>query len=320
MTGTPDLSVVVVTHNGRDLARATLRSARAGRGTAGVQWIVVDSGSTDGTPDALEREWPDVMVLRRPNIGFAAANNVGLAQARGRYVLLLNPDVEILEGTLGDLVEAMDRRPDVGAASVVQREAGGRLQPSMRRFPSPGRQLGEALLADRVPLLRRLQEPDTSEDHYARECPADWLVGAFLAVRADAVRTVGELDERFFLYSEETDWCFRIKQAGWEVRHLPVMEVVHHGGGYPRPDLAAQLSYSKILFARKHFGALKRLGLRLALILRHALRAAAFGVAVLASPSARARHRAERRALAVALGLYRPSLADASPPPQAIRS
>src|SRR5918998_1055209 len=110
----PDLSVIVVTFNGRDMALTTLRSARAAAGAASVEWIVADSGSTDGTPEAIERAFPDVLVLRGENRGFAAGNNRGLAVATGRHVLLLNPDVEIRSGTLEELVAAMDARPAIG--------------------------------------------------------------------------------------------------------------------------------------------------------------------------------------------------------------
>lgn len=301
------MTVIVVTHGGRDLALATLRSARSHAGAADVEWFVVDSGSEDGTPEAIEREQPAIRVIRRPNIGFAAANNIALEQARGRYALLLNPDVEFIEGTLAELVDTLDARPEVGAASVVQRGPDGSVLPTIRRFPSPARQLGEALGAGRVAGLRRLQEPETESSAYEHECGADWLVGAFLIVRAAALNEVGRLDERFFLYSEETDWCYRIKQAGWAIRHLPTAQVVHYGGSYPRPELAAQLSYSKLLFAAKHFGARKRAGLRAALILRHALRAIALGPLGAIRPAARPRLRSERRALAVALGRHHPS-------------
>lgn len=304
----PDLSVIVVTHNGSELARATLRSARARSGDLSLEWLVVDSGSSDGTADDIELEWPEIEVIRRPNIGFAAANNVALARAAGRYVLLLNPDVELVRGTLQDVVIALDARPDVGAASVVQRAPDGAIQPTIRRFPSALRQLGEAFCAERLPALRRLQEPETRMALYEREASADWLVGAFLAVRSSALRDVGPLDERFFLYSEETDWCYRLKRAGWDIRHLPFVEVVHHGGGYARPELAAQLSYSKLLFARKHFGRARGIGMMAALTLRHALRATGFAVLATVRPAARARARAERRALAVAVGRERPSL------------
>lgn len=133
----PDLSVVVVTYNRAELAMQTLRSARSAAGDIDVEWHVVDSGSAEPVADMIEREWHDVDVCRHVNAGFAAANNEGLRRARGRYVLLLNPDVEVMQGTLAELVSVLDARPEVGMASVVQRAPGGALQHSIRRDPRP---------------------------------------------------------------------------------------------------------------------------------------------------------------------------------------
>lgn len=304
----PDLSVIVVTHNGRELALATLRSAIGAAGRIRTEWLVVDAGSSDGTPDAIEREFGQVRVRRRGNRGFAASNNVALGEASGRYVLLLNPDVEIRDGTLADLVAAMDARPELGLASVVQRGGDGRLQRSIRRFPSPLRSLGEALFAAHWPFLRGLQEPEASRSRYERAGAADWLAGAFLVARGEAVDAVGPLDERFFLYSEEVDWCYRFWEAGWPVAHLPVMTITHHCGGSSDGDLRSQLTHSRLLFAGKHYGRARGLGIRASLLLGHAIRTAAFGAAAPARRRWRERARAELAGLRVALGLEGPPL------------
>jgi N-acetylglucosaminyl-diphospho-decaprenol L-rhamnosyltransferase len=303
---TPDLSVVVVTHNGRDMAIETLRSARAHTGALSVEWLVVDNGSTDGTPDALAAEFPDLVIERGANVGFAAGNNAALRRARGRYVLLLNPDVEIRSGTLERLVDELDSRPRLGAASVIQRGPEGALLYSIRRYPSAHRQLAEAAFSPRWPVGRALQEAVVDPRSYEREHEADWLVGAFLVLRAAALAEIGLLDERFFLYSEETDLCFRLRQAGWTVAHLPVMTITHHQGGYGSPELAAQLSYSKLLFFRKHHRRVTAGLLRSALIAGHAVRFAIALAGSLARPQLRARARGDRLALAVLTGLAPP--------------
>jgi N-acetylglucosaminyl-diphospho-decaprenol L-rhamnosyltransferase len=309
-----DLSVVIVTHNGREMALRTLRSARASLGGLRAEWIVADSASTDGTPEAIEREFGDeVEVLRVPNRGFAAGNNIGIAWAQGRYVLLLNPDVEVLEGTFAELIAALDSRPDVGIASVIQRGSEGELQFSMRRFPSPSRDLGESLFAARWPVFKSMQELVTQPGLYRREVSADWMVGAFLCARAEAIASIGPMDERFFLYSEEIDWCLRAHQAGWDVRHLPVMTVTHHAGRRDRGDLMAQLAYSRSLFAHKHHGMFVALGIRAALTVGHVLRTAARVPLVPFKVTARERIGAEARALRVLLGLGEPPLR-AEPP------
>jgi N-acetylglucosaminyl-diphospho-decaprenol L-rhamnosyltransferase len=304
---TPDISIIVVTFNGREQALLTMRSARAAVGEASVEWIVVDSGSADGTPDAIESAFPDVTVVRGENRGFAAGNNVGLRLARGRYVLLMNPDIEIQSGTLAELVDAMDARPDVGIASVVQVGADGALQFSIRRFPSPARDLGEALGASRWPILAAHQELETRPAVYTRESSVDWLVGAFLMARREAIAEVGPMDEAFFLYSEEVDWCYRFHQSGWDVRHLASMTVIHHAGRRDRGDLMAQLAHSRKLFSQKHFSARRSLLIRGALCLGHVVRLVALSPrAVSGDRGARQRLRAEWRALTVQLGISEP--------------
>jgi GT2 family glycosyltransferase len=176
-------------------------------------------------------------------------------------------------------------------------------------------------------LLRGWREEESRVELYATESPADWLVGAFLIARAQALAEVGALDERFFLYSEETDWCYRFHQNGWKIVHLPVMTVVHHSAWVSgtakralgraagaRPDLYAQLSYAKILFASKHLGRPRALAMRAGLVLRHAPRLAVSGALSRGRPDWAARARAERQALAVVLGLADPPFARSARP------
>lgn len=296
----------MVTYDGKAKALATLRSALGATGAIDVEWIVVDSGSTDGTPDAIERAFPEVRVVRSENRGFAAGNNVGLRIARGRYVLLMNPDVEIASSSLAELVDAMDDRPGVGLASVIQRAPDGVIQYSIRRFPSVVRDVGEALFAAHWPIFTTLQELETRARKYEHEHSVDWMVGAFLIARGEAIETVGLMDDGFFLYSEEVDWCYRFRAAGWDVRHLPVMTIVHHAGRRDRGDLMAQLAYSRKRFAHKHFGPVKSRLVRAALVLGHLVRMTAVVPVAVRRASARERLRAESRALAVQLSLAGP--------------
>jgi N-acetylglucosaminyl-diphospho-decaprenol L-rhamnosyltransferase len=298
----PDLSVIVVTHGRAELALSTLRCAHSAAEDLHVQWLVADSGSSDDTPAQIERAFSDVRVLRLANVGFAAANNRALERADGRYVLLLNPDVDIISGTLPGLVAALDARPEVGIASVIQQGSDDELQFSIRHYPSALRAFGEALALP----WRGWSEDERVASRYREEGSAEWLVGAFLIARAEVVRAIGGLDERFFMYSEETDWCYRAHLAGWEVRHLPQMVVTHHTRPSTRPDLVAQLSYSKLLFARKHYGGMRRAAIRAALATRHLLRVLGLTARSPWRPAGE-RLAAERRALAVVTG--------AAPPP-----
>jgi GT2 family glycosyltransferase len=221
-------------------------------------------------------------------------------------VLLLNPDVTVASGNFEELLEHLDREPQIGMASVRQCAPDGCLQLSIRRFPSPWLALGEALGLARWRLWQRWREEEPRVGRYAAPQRADWLVGAFLVARRAAIQAVGDLDERFFLYSEEIDWCYRFWQAGWPVHHLPVMTVTHYTGSEPRPDLMAQLSYAKLLFAAKHYGRGRTELIRAALVLRHGLRGALARPVALVSSRWGARAAAESQALAVVLGHAEP--------------
>lgn len=296
----PDLSIVIVTHNGRDLAVDTIDSAMSRLGEIAVEWVIVDSGSTDDTPETIEERWPEIEVMRLPNVGFAAANNAGFAAARGRYLLALNPDTRVRWGRFRTLVEAMDARPRVGAASVIQEESDGSLQ-CIRRDPSVARALSEALMLRKLPGCIRLQERELDQRAYGDERAADWVVGAVLMLRREAVEAVGGFDERFFMYSEEADLCRRIRAAGWEIRHLPVMRILHYGGA-PNPRLTAQASFSRLEYAAKHFGPLRAALYRRALALHHLVRL----VGLTLRREQRERRAGERAALRVVLGRAQP--------------
>jgi GT2 family glycosyltransferase len=153
-----------------------------------------------------------------------------LATTNARYVLFLNPDTVVLRGSLSALVRRMDARPDVGLAGVRQIDRAGHLALTIRRFPNAVRALGDALAAEALPRRPRwLGERELDHAVYDREVGCDWTTGSFMLARREAIESAGTVDERFFLYSEETDFCRRIRRAGWAVRHLPWMTIRHYG-------------------------------------------------------------------------------------------
>ncbi len=271
-----DLAIVVVSANDAHWLERCLSTTFDRAGDARLEVIVVDNASTDGTRELVESRFPQVRVLSYPNRGFAYGNNRGLEQARARYLLLLNPDTEVIDGTFGQLVKMFDGRPQVGVVGVRQVNADGTLSPTIRRFPTVTRALGEALFSERWPIHpawagERVLDPRAYE--LEREC--DWTSGSFMLVRREALMSAGLLDERFFLYCEEPDLCLRIKCAGWRVLHLPQMTIVHHAGkGGVRPRMVAQDAYARKQYAHKHFSAAYRGMYLSALGLRHLIRAA----------------------------------------------
>ncbi len=251
-----DLAVIVVSHNSVGWLGPCLRSVYAHAGAATLDVVVVDNDSSDGSAELVESSFPHARVVRSPNRGFGYANNRGIERTDARYLLLLNPDTEVADGSFGELVGLLDARPQVGLVGVRQHRADGMLSPTIRRFPSLSRALGEALFSERWPVHppwagERVLDPA----QYEREGECDWTSGSFMLARREALLSGGLLDERFFLYSEEPDLCARIKRAGWQIRHVPQMTIVHHAGNRRvRPRMVAQDAYARKQYARKHFG------------------------------------------------------------------
>jgi GT2 family glycosyltransferase len=274
--GRVDLAVVVVSTNEAHWLERSLRSVFDHAGVASLDVIVVDNASTDQTGELVQAKFPEARVVRSPNRGFGYANNRGLEQTNARFLLLLNPDTEILQGTFGELVELLDAQPQIGLAGVRQQTADGPLWPTIRRFPNVGRALGEALFSERWPVHPSWAgERVLDADAYERETDCDWTSGSFMLARREALLSAGLLDERFFMYAEEPDLCRRIKRAGWEVRHLADMTIIHHADkGGVRPRMVAQDAYARKQYARKHFSTTHKALFLGALASRHLLRAA----------------------------------------------
>ena len=308
-----DLAIVVVSTNEAHWLERCLTTAYEHAGTAELQVIVVDNSSVDGTRELVESGFPQAQVVTSPNRGFAYGNNRGLEQAHARYLLLLNPDTEIIDGTFGELVELLDQRPEVGLAGVRQITADGSLWPTIRRFPSPSRALGEALFSERWPAHPAWSgERVLDRSAYERECPCDWTSGSFMLVRREALLSSGLLDERSFIYSEEPDLCLRIKRAGWDVRHLPQMTIIHHAGKAGiRPRMAAQLAFSRKQYAQHHLGPFSRAAFVWACALGLLIRAISPG-----GSEAPARRAGARRALGTLLGRVAPPFG--TPPSTAV--
>jgi N-acetylglucosaminyl-diphospho-decaprenol L-rhamnosyltransferase len=305
-----DLAIIVVSTNEARWLRPCLASVFEHAGPIDLEVIVADNDSTDGTHELVEDEFPNARVVACRNRGFSHANNRGLMAADSRYLLLLNPDTEVLAGTFADLVAKLDERPLVGAVGVKQVTAGGSLSPTVRRFPNALRAWGGALACERWPLgARLLGERELDLSRYERELACDWTSGSFLLLRREALESAGLLDERFFIYCEETDLCLRVKRAGWEMRHVPWLTILHHAGKAGlSPKMEAQAAFARLQYARKNFSAFQRAAYVAAVYAQHALRVAA--------PGGTERRAASRRALRVLLGLESPPFGP--PPPHGV--
>lgn len=262
-----DLSVVIVNWNVAPLLRRCLASIVASPGVTldparpGIhaEIIVVDNASGDESRTMLVREFPEVQVIANvANVGFTRANNQGLEVARGRAVLFLNPDAELIGDALRTMMHYLEDHPDVGVVGPQLRYGDGRIQPSRRRFPTLATAFLESTLFQQWwpdnAIARRYYMADRPDD---QEQDVDWVMGACFLARRQTIDQVGGFDERFFMYSEELDWCRRARAAGWRVVYLPTAQVIHHEGKSSEQVVAARhihFNTSKVLYFRKYHG------------------------------------------------------------------
>lgn len=242
-----DVSVIIVNFNGRELLGDCLASI-----PPGCEVILVDNGSRDGSADFVQSAHPSAILVRNPdNRGFAKAVNQGIDRARGKYVLLLNPDARILPGAIDELVRRLESRPDVGIVAPQLEYADGRRQHSFDADPSLSttflnKTLLRAVFPKRFPSKRQ---------EYREDLEVENVIGAAMMIRAETIRKVGKLDEDYFLYIEETDFCRRARRAGWKVLFVPSARVVHLQGKLrAKVAVRAKVEYVRSLFTffRKH--------------------------------------------------------------------
>jgi GT2 family glycosyltransferase len=251
------LSILIVSWNVRDLLRDCLRSIERGRGDLDVEVIVVDSASADGSAAMVAAEFPWVTLLpQTDNVGFPRGNNIALAQARGDSLLLLNPDTVVLDDALTVLVDYLRAYPDVGVVGPQLLNPDGSVQSSRRRFPTLATGFLESTWLEGVApgVLRRYYALDLPDDATAE---VEWLVGACLMVPRAVYERVGGLDEGYYMYSEELDWCRRIRADGWRVVYHPAARVVHHVGKSSEQAVTARhinFQRAKLRYFRKYHG------------------------------------------------------------------
>jgi GT2 family glycosyltransferase len=230
----PTLSIVIVSFNCRELLLGCLESLRKEAHHLTCEVIVVDNASNDGTVEAIRERHPEVQLLRSPhNRGFAWASNRGLEHASGNHLLLLNPDTVVPPHALARAVRALEERPRVGMLGCKLVLPDGSLDKACKRgFPTPLSSLyyftGVTRLAPRSPRFAQYTAGHVDEDETA---VVEAVNGAFMLVRREAVDAVGLLDERYWMYMEDLDWCYRFSQRGWSVLYWPEVEVVHVKGG-----------------------------------------------------------------------------------------
>ena len=251
-----DLSVIIVNYNTRNLLKKCLESIYVEKGKLSIEVLVVDNHSTDGSARMIKEKFPEVKLIEnRENRGFAAAVNQGLEKGMGKYLLLLNPDTVVVNKTLELMVKFLDENPEVGIVGPKLLNPDGSLQPSCRSFPNPIKDF--ILFCEILPLL-----PRTRKHHrfiseiwsHSYQSEVDYLIGACFMFRRQVIEDIGLMDDSFFVYSEEKDYCYRLRDS-WKVVFLPEARVIHYGGQSSKqdPDSLIYFYRSYSHFLDKHY-------------------------------------------------------------------
>lgn len=251
------MSVVIVNWNSAHYLKQCLASLALHAGDAVREIVVVDNGSQDGSVDGIEGQQRLRLVRAQDNLGFAKACNLGAQGCSGEFLLFLNPDAALFEGTLAAMLTFMQQpaHASVGIAGCQLVDEDQAVARSCARFPSAGRAVLQSLGLDR---LRPHWGHFMQDWDHALTRPVDQVIGAFFLVRAALFEQLGGFDERFFLYFEETDFSLRAKRKGWQSVYVAETQAFHAGGGSSRQIRARRLFYvlrSRLLYAAKHFGA-----------------------------------------------------------------
>ena len=265
----PNLSIIIVSWNVRELLQNCLRSVLAETNLA-MQIIVVDSASTDGSPEMIAEQFPQVeLVACQENVGFPGGNNLGLERANGRFILLLNPDTIVQGDALAEIVSYLEQNSQVGVVGPQLLNEDGTVQSSRRRFPTLRTAFFESTW------LQPYAPQAVLDDYFVRDvmdeetAVVDWLMGACLMIRQEVVAQVGGLDEKYFMYSEELDYCRRIHEAGWQVVYYPQAQVTHLSGKSSEQAVTQRhinFNRAKLRYFRKYHGRLAAGLLRLFLL------------------------------------------------------
>jgi N-acetylglucosaminyl-diphospho-decaprenol L-rhamnosyltransferase len=262
----PDLAVIIVNFKARDLLRDCLRSVQVSQGVSPCVYVV-DNASDDGSVEMTREEFPGIHAISlSENIGYGAANNVGLRSALNeatdppRYLLLLNPDTVLPPAALAQSIAFLDEHPKAGAVGPKLVRQDGSLDKACRRgFPTPAVALYHFLFLDRLfPRSLRFARYNLTYLDPEKQAEVDSLVGAFMLIRREALDQAGLFDESFFMYGEDLDLCFRIRQHGWQIWYDPDITVLHYKGASSKQN-SSKANYefyrAMLLFHNKHFAA-----------------------------------------------------------------
>jgi GT2 family glycosyltransferase len=257
-----NLSVIIVNWNTRDLLQKCLFSLYQHTKGISFEVFVVDNGSADGSPEMVGQLFPSVHLIRNTeNLGFSKANNQAICLTSSRYVLLLNSDTELTSNVLQEVVLFMDNHPSVGISGTRLLNEDGTLQYSCDLFPrTPLKLLCDKIADICYPGSTITRKGKIALWNYSQNFAVDYLIGAMLLIRRETLDQIGLLDEQFFMYAEDIDWCYRAALAGWETYYLGEISICHYnrGSSEKTPEVSSYLQtlrdQSLLKFYKKHYG------------------------------------------------------------------
>lgn len=287
-----DLSIIIVSFNSRRHLDQCLGSIFNNPIKSSYELIVVDNNSSDGTVEFVQKACPQGrIIINRENKGFAAANNQAFKVVQGRYLLLLNPDTIVRNGSLDELVAFMDSHDNCGAAGTTLLNSDGKVQPTGVKFPGLWNMFVESVFLDRLfPRSRIFGRHKEGYEEGRSPRSVDYVQGTCLIVRSGTLAEVGSFDDRFFMYFEEVDWCWRMKKAGWRVCLCPSVTIIHLGGEIRGHFDEHRLMYyhkSLLQFSTIHYGVGRTVLFRILIFCRSLIRVVVWLIVAAFQPSLR---------------------------------
>jgi len=288
----PDISIIIVSWNAKDLVQKCLDSILSISSRYTLEVIVVDNASTDGVPDIVKEKFPKVKLIQNAaNLGFAKANNIGINESTGRYVCLINSDVIVPDNCLDIMCGYMDQHQEIGILGPKVLNPDGTLQYTCREFPSFWNNICRVFALDTTfPRSKIFGREFMTYWSYDEISDVDCVSGCFMFVRREALALVGLLDEDFFFYAEDKDWCKRFWNSGWRIIYYPSVKVYHHHAGSSSKDPTKyyiELIKANLQYFDKHHSKLTKSCYVLTLILHQQLRILGSLISLLIKPSKR---------------------------------
>jgi GT2 family glycosyltransferase len=299
------VSVVIVVWNAQKYVAQCLQSLKRECPCSNLEVIIVDNASTDGAPEFVQKDYPEIKLIRNSeNFGFAKANNIGIAASTGDVICLINSDVEFTQNCFDPMLRYLSAHPDVGMLGPKMIGPNGHVARLTLRFPTVWNMFCRAMGLDL--LFKKSIFGDQLMRDFGHQSTADVevLTGWFWMIPRRALETVGPLDEQFFMYGEDVDWCYRFHRAGKRVVFFAGAEALHYGGASSATApirFFVEKQRANIQFGRKHYGILRRLGLFVTGLLYHFVRVVGYGFVWLIKPSQRESAVAKYRRSAICL-------------------